>query len=245
VPVKHGVHATDILHHRPALHRAAFATCIRTVHTLKMAHMPRMGLHESSLTPEEKNEKKNHLIIKVQRLQRAAAPTQTHKNNFVVHSYLLLPPKVNCVDPPNMAEAVAVAPQPAPQQGTSIWQMLLQFFVMYQVVQWFTGGSRAPQASAPAIDPGTGRAILPHRNIWPDHAVFDVFVYASEFEDFSEIADKKDALIWHETRLAYNWDAGNERAANLTIPVSLHMLNNGSIWGHIFMARTGYPHGMG
>ncbi len=71
---------------------------------------------------------------------------------------------------------------------------------------------------------------------------FLIFSTVSAFDDFSEIPDKKAALIWSQQALRYDWSDSNERQANVSVPVTPHMLNNGSVWAHCFFTMAGYSH---
>jgi hypothetical protein len=71
---------------------------------------------------------------------------------------------------------------------------------------------------------------------------FSALSAVSAFDDFSEIPDKKAALVWSQQSLRYDWSDSNERQANVSIPVTPHMLNNGSVWAHCFFTMAGFPH---
>jgi hypothetical protein len=81
---------------------------------------------------------------------------------------------------------------------------------------------------------------------------FDLSVYVTDSDEFdveymhkSGQLDK--ALLWKQTQLVYNWDEGNERAANITLSPEQnaewfnHLQGNGSLYAHTFFVRRGSP----
>jgi hypothetical protein len=119
-----------------------------------------------------------------------------------------------------------------------------QFAVM-QIMNWFNSGSQtAAPSSSSASSSSQVLVTAPHVNLWRDGQPFEMFIYVSESETFATIDDKNAALKWHQTALRYDWDSLNERSANISIPVTPHLLNNGSMWAHLFFCMKGYPHGM-
>ena len=117
---------------------------------------------------------------------------------------------------------------------------------MMQVVNWMfaPGGGGGGKSAVAARDPATGAQVAhaPHFNLWRNAVPFELHIYVTEFDDFGSIPDKQRALVWQQHSLRYDWSPENERTANLTLPVTPHMLNNGSMYAHIFFSMAGAPH---
>lgn len=123
--------------------------------------------------------------------------------------------------------------QQAPQfqWSTLIFRMLLIYFAF----NFFTGGSRKP-----ATDPTTGKVIPPHRNGWTAGQSMDFYLY---FSDNKEYYDRHDpsALIWQVNGLSYDWGDKNSLAKDLSFPPTKDLLNNGSLYAHVFFVKSGKP----
>ncbi|XP_074575026.1 uncharacterized protein LOC141831544 [Curcuma longa] len=69
----------------------------------------------------------------------------------------------------------------------------------------------------------------------------DMWVYLSENEKFKDFG-KEDALVWHETNIPYAvWGPSSFRSLSLKYYPSEVVKNNGSLYAHVFFARSGYP----
>ncbi|KAG6493745.1 hypothetical protein ZIOFF_048747 [Zingiber officinale] len=70
----------------------------------------------------------------------------------------------------------------------------------------------------------------------------DMWVYLSENEKFKDFG-KEDALVWHEANIPYAvWGPSSFRSISLKYyPSEVVVKNNGSLYAHVFFARSGYP----
>ncbi|RVX21155.1 Cleft lip and palate transmembrane protein 1-like [Vitis vinifera] len=69
----------------------------------------------------------------------------------------------------------------------------------------------------------------------------DMWVYLSEQEKFSDF-NSEGALIWHETNIPYAvWGPQSTRSLSLKYYPSEALKHNGSLYAHVFFARSGYP----
>ncbi|KAL6072918.1 Cleft lip and palate transmembrane protein 1 like protein, variant 2 [Balamuthia mandrillaris] len=113
--------------------------------------------------------------------------------------------------------------------------LLFQMFVMYAVYSFFFKKD-APQTT----DPVTGKALPPHRCLFKGGEILDLYVYISEEgEEFKRFNDTS-ALLWREYDLSFTDSEENERQkeANITLPQSV--LNNGTLYAHVFLVKKGY-----
>ncbi|KAM0940210.1 hypothetical protein DsansV1_C19g0161481 [Dioscorea sansibarensis] len=69
----------------------------------------------------------------------------------------------------------------------------------------------------------------------------DMWLYVSEHEKFNDFGNE-DALVWHETNVPYAvWGPAGTRTHSLTYFPSEAVKHNGSLYAHVFFARSGYP----
>ncbi|KAL5649864.1 hypothetical protein ACJX0J_040673, partial [Zea mays] len=69
----------------------------------------------------------------------------------------------------------------------------------------------------------------------------DMWMYLSESDKFNDFAND-DALIWHETNIPYAvWGPTSTRTRSLTYYPSEALKHNGSLYAHVYFARSGYP----
>ncbi|OAO95903.1 hypothetical protein AXX17_AT5G08370 [Arabidopsis thaliana] len=68
-----------------------------------------------------------------------------------------------------------------------------------------------------------------------------MWFYLSEHEKFNDFGNEG-ALIWHETNIPYAvWKPESTRTLSMTYYPSEALKNNGSLYAHVFFARSGYP----
>ncbi|KAJ7957133.1 cleft lip and palate transmembrane protein 1-like [Quillaja saponaria] len=78
-------------------------------------------------------------------------------------------------------------------------------------------------------------------NIFQKGEPLDMWLYLSEHEKFNEFGNEG-ALIWHETNIPYAvWGPESTRSLSLKYHPSEAMKHNGSLYVHVFFARSGYP----
>ncbi|KAK6150663.1 hypothetical protein DH2020_015595 [Rehmannia glutinosa] len=68
----------------------------------------------------------------------------------------------------------------------------------------------------------------------------DMWLYLSEQEKFNDFGSEE-ALVWQETNIPYAvWTAESSRTLSLKYYPSEALKNNGSLYAHVFFARSGY-----
>ena len=131
------------------------------------------------------------------------------------------------------------------------WLLLpLQIGVMFLLRR----GMQAYMATGGLFGNSTGVPVLqlPPGRTWPTTCAFTVgqrlslYVYTSHSAVFHGSADAAEtaeaeaagqALVWAEHGLAYDWSAGNDRAANVTLRVTPRLLANESVYAHVFLVK--------
>jgi len=69
----------------------------------------------------------------------------------------------------------------------------------------------------------------------------DMWLYLTEHDKFNDFSNE-DALYWHETSIPYGvWGPTSTRKRTLTYYPSEALKHNGSLYAHVFFARSGYP----
>ncbi|XP_077224936.1 uncharacterized protein LOC143858181 [Tasmannia lanceolata] len=69
----------------------------------------------------------------------------------------------------------------------------------------------------------------------------DMWVYLSEREKFNDFSNEG-ALVWHETNIPFAvWGSASTRSHSLKYFPSEGLKHNGSLYAHVFFARSGYP----
>ncbi|CAD6260806.1 unnamed protein product [Miscanthus lutarioriparius] len=88
----------------------------------------------------------------------------------------------------------------------------------------------------PPADPG-----MLMSNLFQKGEPMDMWMYLSENEKFNDFANE-DALIWHEANIPYAvWGPTSTRTRSLTYYPSEALKHNGSLYAHVYFARSGYP----
>ncbi|CAD5331177.1 unnamed protein product [Arabidopsis thaliana] len=78
-------------------------------------------------------------------------------------------------------------------------------------------------------------------NLFQRGEPIDMWFYLSEHEKFNDFGNEG-ALIWHETNIPYAvWKPESTRTLSMTYYPSEALKNNGSLYAHVFFARSGYP----
>ncbi|KAK8652633.1 hypothetical protein V6N13_126660 [Hibiscus sabdariffa] len=69
----------------------------------------------------------------------------------------------------------------------------------------------------------------------------DMWLYLSEHQRFNDFGNEA-SLVWHETNIPYaTWGPESTRTLSLNYHPSDALKNNGSLYAHVFFARSGYP----
>ncbi|CAN4105544.1 unnamed protein product [Withania somnifera] len=128
----------------------------------------------------------------------------------------------------------AVQPQQQRQQR-GIGQMLTG--VIRIAVFWYFA-SKFFSPKKPISDPSVPN--LQISNLLNKGEPLDMWVYLSEQEKFHDFGNEG-ALIWHETNIPYAvWGPESTRTLSLKYQPSEAVKNNGSLYAHVFFARSGY-----
>ncbi|XP_030462722.1 uncharacterized protein LOC115682599 [Syzygium oleosum] len=78
-------------------------------------------------------------------------------------------------------------------------------------------------------------------NLFQKGESLDMWVYLSEQEKFNDFGSEG-ALVWHEANIPYaDWGPHSTRFLSLTYHPSEALKNNGSLYAHVFFARSGFP----
>nr|CAD1836923.1 unnamed protein product [Ananas comosus var. bracteatus] len=78
-------------------------------------------------------------------------------------------------------------------------------------------------------------------NLFQKGETLDMWLYLSEKEKFNDFNDEE-ALVWHETNVPYAiWGPASTRSHSMTYYPSEALKHNGSLYAHVFFARSGYP----
>jgi len=134
--------------------------------------------------------------------------------------------------------------QPAPAEP--IWKTMLQrivtFWIITQVVKSFTKKPAPVDPSNPNQPVGSSTAF----NMFKTGENLDLYLYYSESEYFDDYHNKSN-LLWHEPNIAVgNWNDGEfmdgSRKFSGHIDASENVINNGSLYFHVFFVKTGYSH---
>ncbi|KAJ8542348.1 hypothetical protein K7X08_017214 [Anisodus acutangulus] len=130
----------------------------------------------------------------------------------------------------------AAAAQPAQPQQRGMVQMLTG--VIRIAVFWYFASKffwpKKPISSDPSV-PNFQISNLFHKG-----EPVDMWFYLSEQEKFSDFGNEG-ALIWHETNIPYAvWVPESTRTLSLKYHPSEAVKNNGSLYAHVFFARSGY-----
>ncbi|KAG7033474.1 Cleft lip and palate transmembrane protein 1 [Cucurbita argyrosperma subsp. argyrosperma] len=126
---------------------------------------------------------------------------------------------------------VAAAPRAGQQQQGGFAQSLTGV-IRIAVFWYFASKFFAPKKPS---DP----AIL-MSNLFQKGEPLDMWVYLSEHERFTDFGNEG-ALVWHENGIPYAiWGPESVRSLSLKYYPSEDLKQNGSLYAHVFFARSGY-----
>ncbi|CAA0833977.1 Transmembrane CLPTM1 family protein [Striga hermonthica] len=117
------------------------------------------------------------------------------------------------------------------QQGAgSMLTGIIRVAVFWYFASKFFGPKRPPPQSSHQIS-----------NLFHKGETLDMWLYLSEQEKFNDFGSEG-ALVWQETSIPYAvWTADSTRTLSLKYYPSEALKNNGSLYAHVFFARSGYP----
>ncbi|KAL1569477.1 cleft lip and palate transmembrane protein 1 [Salvia divinorum] len=136
------------------------------------------------------------------------------------------------MEPPAVQEAAGVRRQ-QPQQQAGVGQMLtgvIRIAVFWYFASKFFGPKRSPTQSSTQIS-----------NLFHKGELLDMWLYVSEHEKFSDFGSEA-ALVWQETNIPYAaWTPDSTRTLSLKYQPTEALKSNGSLYAHVFFAKSGYP----
>lgn len=133
---------------------------------------------------------------------------------------------------------------PQPSKLESFFAFTKTLIVRALVIYFITSFFRKP--ATPPIDNnsvGAPEEKIAAWNMFPNGTVYDLFVYISEDENFNDFSNQH-KLFWHEEGLTYgDWYSGangdGSVSHNAKIPLSPQVQNNGTIFMHAYVVKTG------
>ncbi|CAL1381158.1 unnamed protein product [Linum trigynum] len=139
--------------------------------------------------------------------------------------------------PPAAAAVVQQQGQPAQgrqQQQPAGMSQTITGIIRIAVFWYFASKFFSPKR--PTADPS-----LLTSNLFQKAELMDMWFYVSESEKFNEF-NNEGALIWHETNIPYAvWGPESTRSLSLKYYPSEALKHNGSLYAHVYFARSGYP----
>lgn len=119
--------------------------------------------------------------------------------------------------------------------------LIIRALIIYFITSFFRRPAATPQTTDPAT--GTNVARSPAWNIFSNGTVLDMYVYVSEDEEFASF-DDPDNILWIQKNLIYgDWMGGPNGDGSLnrkkTIQISEGVRNNGSIYLHAYIVKSG------
>lgn len=129
-----------------------------------------------------------------------------------------------------------------PTKLESFFAITKSLIIRALVVYFITSMFRQPQAPKPEVNSPTGAPRVPATNMFTNGTELDMYCYLSEKEFLRKFEDGK--LIWKHEGLVYgDWSAGPDYDGSYTFSTSIEptnaLKNNGSIYLHVFVVRTG------
>ncbi|KAJ3217095.1 hypothetical protein HK099_005600 [Clydaea vesicula] len=123
-----------------------------------------------------------------------------------------------------------------PEQSTFQWiaSVMLRAFVMLTIWNFIQGYFKDGTTTAVNNDKKDPKDITHYENLWRFGQKLELKVYASpqyQINDFKNLNN----LIWNEKNLTFG--EYDEREKFLQIPVTEHLINNGSLFAHIFLCH--------
>ncbi|KAL1536562.1 cleft lip and palate transmembrane protein 1 [Salvia divinorum] len=136
------------------------------------------------------------------------------------------------MEPPATQDGGGVRRQ-QPQQQAGMGQMLtgvIRIAVFWYFASKFFGPKRSPTQSSTQIS-----------NLFHKGELLDMWLYVSEQDKFSDFRSEA-ALVWQETNIPYAaWTPDSTRTLSLKYQATEALKSNGSLYAHVFFAKSGYP----
>ncbi|KAI5672150.1 hypothetical protein M9H77_12514 [Catharanthus roseus] len=119
------------------------------------------------------------------------------------------------------------------QQGMG---QMLTGIIRIAVFWYFVSKFFGPKRPVAPNQPSTQISNLFHKG-----ELLDMWVYLSEKEYFNDFSNEG-AIVWHETNIPYAvWGPESTRRLSLKYQPSEGLKQNGSLFAHVFFARSGFP----
>lgn len=124
-----------------------------------------------------------------------------------------------------------------PQQQQQGMGQMLTGIIRIAVFWYFASKFFSPKTpTSPTNQPSVQMSNLFHKG-----EPLDMWFYLSEREYFDDFGNES-ALIWHETNIPYAvWGPESTRRLSIQYDLSEDLKHNGSLFAHIFFARSGFP----
>ncbi|XVE83478.1 hypothetical protein DITRI_Ditri16bG0091300 [Diplodiscus trichospermus] len=135
--------------------------------------------------------------------------------------------------PPAAVAAGGGGQQPRQQQQQGGFGQTITGIIRIAVFWYFASKFFSPKRSA---DPSNLIS-----NLFQKGEPLDMWLYLSEHEKFNDFGNEA-SLVWHETNIPYaTWGPESIRTLSLKYYPSEALKNNGSLYAHVFFARSGFP----
>ncbi|KAF9587126.1 hypothetical protein IFM89_039643 [Coptis chinensis] len=93
----------------------------------------------------------------------------------------------------------------------------------------------------PATSTSSDEPLVQISNLFHQGETLDMWLYLSEHQKFTDFGNES-ALVWHETNLPYAvWGPDSTRTLSISYAPSEALKHNGTLYAHVFFARSGYP----
>ncbi|CAM8906567.1 unnamed protein product [Rhodiola kirilowii] len=126
--------------------------------------------------------------------------------------------------------------RPAQQQQQGGFGQSITGVIRIAVFWYFASKFFSPKTPAPT----TGGPVVQISNLFQKGELLDMWFYVSDNEKFNDFGNEN-ALIWHETNIPYAvWKPESTRTLSTKYYPSEALKNNGSLFAHVFFARSGY-----
>ncbi|GLT48973.1 hypothetical protein SLA2020_225600 [Shorea laevis] len=137
--------------------------------------------------------------------------------------------------PPAAAGGGGAAQQQRQQQGGGIGQTI-SGIIRIAVFWYFASKFFAPKRP---VDPSQPVVVM--SNLFQKGEPMDMWVYLSGNEKFNDFGNDG-SLVWHETNIPYaTWGPESTQTLSMDYYPSENLKHNGSLYAHVFFARSGYP----
>ena len=129
-------------------------------------------------------------------------------------------------------------PEPAPSRWSIVSGVIFRIALMWMFMSWMRGDSKQGDSKVDAPAP------VPSANLFPLQQEISLWVYVSEQQTLTDFS----SLFWHQEGLVYGgWTEGASRDGAFTFngsfPASSAVQNNGSIYIHVYITKSGHvPH---